>query len=110
MIADNIKKELHQFGTGTLLKVADVSLLVTAAHVVTLAKDHGIPLLISSGGSFTQLDGNWCYSSDDTPFDVAILRLPEDVASQLSYKNSPTICRRAGYYLRPNEKGCELVT
>ena len=83
VIADDNKKELHQFGTGTLLKVADASLLVTAAHVVALADDNKIPLCIASGDSFTQLHGNWYCSSDNTPFDVAILRLPEDVASQL---------------------------
>lgn len=81
VIADDKKKELHQFGTGTLLNVADVPFLVTAAHVVTLAQEN--PLCIASGGSFTQLHGAWYISSDRTPFDIAVLRLSQEVASDL---------------------------
>jgi hypothetical protein len=78
------KEELFQFATGTLLKVGDVPLLVTAAHVFRRAKELGLRLAISSGKSFLQLSGDWFSSSDTTPYDIAVVRLTEDITSKLT--------------------------
>lgn len=82
VIADNKKQELHQFGTGTLLKVADDSFIVTAAHVVIDANEYNMGLCVATGNSFTPLDGKWCYPSKRI-IDIAILRLSQDLASKL---------------------------
>ena len=83
VIAHEHEKELHQFGTGTLLKVSDDTFLVTAAHVVTQAYEHDKAICVATGNSFTQIYGNWYCSSESDPFDVALLRLPADVISKL---------------------------
>ena len=77
------EKVLHQFSTGTLLKIADDSFLVTAAHVAIQAKEFKRSLCIGVGTAFIQLHGNWCLSSEDTPYDIAVLRLPQDITSKL---------------------------
>ncbi len=83
VIAHEYEKELHQFGTGTLLKIADDTFLVTAAHVVTQAYEHDKALCVATGNSFTQVYGNWRCSAGSDPFDVAVLRLPADVTSKM---------------------------
>lgn len=74
--------ELHQFGTGTLLRVADHSFIVTAAHVVKDARQDDEGLCIPrADGSFAQIHGDWICSSEGQygtavdPFDLAILHL-----------------------------------
>lgn len=76
-------KELHQFGTGTLLKIADDSFLITAAHVPVQAKEWEKSLCIGFGSAFLPLYGDWCFSSENTPYDVAAIRLPMDIARKL---------------------------
>jgi hypothetical protein len=75
-------QELHQFGTGTLLKVADDVLLVTAAHVIRQAYQQDKGLCVATGNSFTQIYGDW-YLSESDAFDIAALRLPKNVVSEL---------------------------
>ncbi len=80
---DSDEKVLRQFGTGTLLKIADDLFLITAAHVAIRAKELRKSLCIGVGSAFIQLHGDWCLSSENTPFDIAALRLPEDIANKL---------------------------
>ena len=80
---DSKEKVLHQFGTGTLLKIAEDSFLVTAAHVAIMARELSKSLCIGVGNGFVQLQGDWSLSSEDTPYDIAVLRLPLDIASKL---------------------------
>ncbi len=74
---------IDQFGTGTLLKIADDSFLVTAAHVATYATKLKKSLCIGINNGFIQLNGDWCLSTESTPHDIAVLRLPADMASKL---------------------------
>jgi hypothetical protein len=80
---DSQEKVLQQFGTGTLLKIADDSFLVTAAHVATIANELRKSLCIGINNDFIQLQGDWCLSSENTPYDIAALRLPVKIASKL---------------------------
>ncbi len=82
---------LQQFGTGTLLRVADQSFIVTAAHVIKETPRSGTGLCITrTDGSFAQASGNWICSSEgqygtsSDPFDVAVLRLEPSTARGLS--------------------------
>lgn len=81
---DTDDKVLHQFGTGTLLRIADDSFLVTAAHIATQAKELSKSLCIGVDETFIQLHGNWCLSSENSPYDIAVLRLPLDITNKLS--------------------------
>lgn len=83
------EKVLYQFGTGTLLKIADDSFLITAAHVPIRAKELSKSLCIGVGNAFLPLYGDWCFSSENTPYDIAALRLPIEVASKLG--NTPHV-------------------
>lgn len=83
--------ELHQFGTGTLLRVADQSFIVTAAHVVKDARQYDKSLCLPrTDGSFTQLHGDWMCSSEgqygttSDPFDIAVLRLDSSIVNGLT--------------------------
>ena len=83
-------KTLHQFGTGTLLRVAEESFIITAAHVMKEAVkfDKGL-CITASNESFVQIYGNWVYSSEgqygttEDPFDIAILRLDSNIVGRL---------------------------
>ena len=76
-------KEIHPFGTGTLLKIADDAFIVTAAHVIRQAHELDKSLAVATGKSFTALFGNWSCTSDNGPFDLAVLRLSPDVTRKL---------------------------
>ncbi|HEV3301273.1 MAG TPA: hypothetical protein VG055_16600 [Planctomycetaceae bacterium] len=85
--------QVHQFGTGILLRIADSSFVVTAGHVVRQASEHGKTLGISSGaGSFVAVAGQFLcscghqYGSDEDLFDVAVHRLPDDAVKRLAGK------------------------
>jgi len=85
------KETLHQFGTGTLFRVADESFRVTAGHIAKYAEKYDIPLCVpTSGSSFVQLHGNWICSADgqygvpDDPFDIAIHKLDSNVVEKLA--------------------------
>jgi hypothetical protein len=73
--------ELGVFGTGTLFRVADLSLLVTASHVFERAKEEGRELAICDarqGAMAVPLVGR---VSGHTAYDVAVFELaPETVA------------------------------
>jgi hypothetical protein len=85
-----LDKTLRQFGTGTLLRVADASFLVTAAHVIKEASklDKGL-CITASDGSFVQVHGNWMCSSEgqyettEDPFDIAVLQLDYNIVERL---------------------------
>lgn len=85
-----LDKTLRQFGTGTLLRVADASFLVTAAHVIKEAYnlDKGL-CITASNGSFVQVHGNWMCSSEgqhettEDPFDIAALQLDYNIVERL---------------------------
>lgn len=82
---------VRQIGTGTLLAVADARFVVTAAHVLVHAKEHGMTVGISGGlhGQLTALPGNWIVTSadwasnGDDAHDVALFRLSERELSLL---------------------------
>lgn len=86
-------RTLKQFGTGTLLKVADQLFVVTAAHVVRQAKkDDGSLCLAGEHGTIVPAEGEWfCsskgqYGTHDDPFDVAVLPLEENIVTKLGSK------------------------
>jgi hypothetical protein len=73
--AKSDKKHLYPFGTGTLLSIGDRRLVVTAAHVRTEQKKHGLDFLCAGTrkGTFTPLiQSNWYLHPN---FDVAIFDL-----------------------------------
>ncbi len=75
-------RALKQFGTGTLLKIADQTFIVTAAHVVKNAKKSNGSLCFSNkNGKFVPASGEWFCSSDD--YDVAVLEISDEVAKKL---------------------------
>ncbi len=84
-------RELQQFGTGTLVSIAEQSFVVTAAHVIKAAQKYSSSLcLASEGGSFVQIQGNWLcsvegqYGTSSDPFDVALLSLDPGTVVKLS--------------------------
>ena len=80
---DSQEKVLRPFGTGTLLKIADDSFLVTAAHAALQANEFRKSLCIGVSNAFVQLHGDWSLSSEGTPYDIAVLRLPVNIASKI---------------------------
>jgi hypothetical protein len=85
-----LDKTLHQFGTGTLFRVADESFIVTAAHVIKEAYklDKGL-CVTASNESFVRVHGNWICSSEGQygtagdPFDIAVLQLDSNTVERL---------------------------
>jgi len=84
-------RKLQQFGTGTLVSIADQSFVVTAAHVIKEAQKYGSSLcLAGERGSFVQIQGNWLcsvegqYGTSSDPFDVAVLLLDSSTVEKLS--------------------------
>jgi hypothetical protein len=66
---------LTQFGTGTLLRIADESFVVTASHVISKAEERQGGLCIAGPhGSFVPLAGEWLCSAEGHA-DVAVARL-----------------------------------
>ena len=77
--------ELHQFGTGTLLRVGDYYFVVTAGHVVRQASENNRALLIPTNQRpFIQLQGGYC--SDDGQ-DIGVIQLTPSNADQLHGKS-----------------------
>lgn len=82
---------VRQIGSGTLLAVADLRFVLTAAHVVREAVRHDLTLGISCGmnGQFTAVPGNWILSagsdkdSNDDKYDVALHQLNDYQISRL---------------------------
>lgn len=79
-----LREELHQFGTGTLLKIADDVFLVTAAHVVQIAIEQGNSLCFAVDKNFIPIYGIWACSPGHTPSDVAIMRLHPEISQKLT--------------------------
>ena len=86
-------RALRQFGTGTLLKVADQVFVVTAAHVIRQAKkDEGSLCLAGEHGTIVPAEGEWFlsakgqYGTHADPFDVAVLPLAENIVAKLGAK------------------------
>lgn len=84
--------DIRQHGTGTLLRIADRSFLVTAAHVVHQAREFHLPLLLDSGNKgLLQLPANFHVlktpdtkpGSRDDSYDLAICELNQDVIDHL---------------------------
>jgi hypothetical protein len=89
-IVIEINRTLRQFGTGTLLKIADQLFVVTAAHVIRQAKKlDGSLCLAGKKGTYAPADGEWFFSTEGQygthvdPFDVAVLPLAEHIADKL---------------------------
>jgi hypothetical protein len=85
---------VHQFGTGILFRIADVSFVVTAAHVVKEANRHRKTLAVSSfARSFIAISGEFLCSSEDQhggeadPFDIAVHRLSDKAVEGLAGKS-----------------------
>ncbi len=80
---------VHLLATATLFQLADVRFVVTAAHAVRRASEAGKTLGVSGGidGHFVSLPGQWMCSGDGSgsdPHDVAIFRMPDELASRFS--------------------------
>lgn len=74
--------EYKLVGTGSLLQIADATLLLTAYHVLELNVRHGFPLWVGRGEhepNARAVAGEIVSFTDDES-DVGILRLPVDVA------------------------------
>lgn len=87
-------RSLYQFGTGTLLRIADQSFIVTAAHVIKEAHRYDNSLCITEPtGSFIQVSGNWIcsakgqYGTSEDLFDIAVLQLDQTVVEKLTEKS-----------------------
>jgi hypothetical protein len=82
---------VRQIGSGTLLAVADLRFVLTAAHVIREGNRLGLTLAISSGmsGNFTAVAGNWIIStgsgpgSEDDKYDVALYQLDDRQIARL---------------------------
>jgi hypothetical protein len=75
-----------QHGTGTLLKVADRSFLVTAAHVLIEADKDGFPLYVADydvGCAFQRLRGTQHFIRESR-VDVAVVELASDLIECLA--------------------------
>lgn len=82
-----------QCGTGTLLRVADVSFLVTASHVPGTAQQAGYDLYISDAppkAKTIPLYGRLSGQGDEK-FDVAIWELPPDIVAALPNRSFLTV-------------------
>jgi hypothetical protein len=85
------RPNVYQFGTGTLVRVADESFLVTAAHVVEQAMKHENSLCITGAKNrFVGLRGDWISSSSgerkasEDQHDVGIVRLHAQTCDELN--------------------------
>lgn len=80
---------VRQIGSGTLLAVADLRFVVTAAHVVREAASKGLTLGATgvNGGQFTALAGQWILTATSTSandrHDVAIYKLDDHQIKRL---------------------------
>jgi hypothetical protein len=87
-IVGSLSRHIRHLGTGTLLAVADAKFVVTAAHVLRVAKEQGLTVAISPalGGVFTAVTARtWLLTSDeaDDRHDVALYRLDEREVGRL---------------------------
>jgi hypothetical protein len=79
-------------GSGTLLRVADCSFVVTAKHVIRDARDNGWPLGITGDKHIVETPGHWAGSPesgrqpDQGLGDVAVYKLNADQVSSLGSK------------------------
>jgi hypothetical protein len=79
------ENELHQFGTGTLLRVGECCFVVTAGHVVKMASENKRALLIPiTNSTFIHLPGGYC--TDDIQ-DVGVIRLTKSDIDSLKNKS-----------------------
>ena len=82
----NQGESYRQNGTGTLLRVAERSFLVTAGHVYKDAQSHGLTLYIGASESRVQpLLGKFYHTpgGDDDPYDLGVRELPDNIAENL---------------------------
>jgi hypothetical protein len=77
---------LEQFGSGTLIRIADVHFLLTAAHVT----DEKLPLLLPAKQGFTELYGSFAGSSlpdsgsrKEDQYDIAYVRMDTELVARL---------------------------
>jgi hypothetical protein len=88
-IVGSLSRNVRHLGTGTLLAVADAKFVVTAAHVLRVAKEQGLTVAIvpALGGVFTAVTARpWLLTSDDGAedrHDVALYRLDEREVGRL---------------------------
>ncbi|MBI3822663.1 MAG: hypothetical protein HY289_08285 [Planctomycetes bacterium] len=76
---------LRHFGTGTLLRIADESFLVTASHVFSMARQSDLYFSDASGTPAILLGGD--LASTDHYFDVAVIAINEAAADNLKNKS-----------------------
>jgi len=94
-ISINEGETLHQHGTGTLFKIGDASFIITAGHVVKLAKENDRILCMAVGksASYVQLHGTWICSAENQGydnsdlFDIAVLRLQPETVQKITNKS-----------------------
>ncbi len=76
----------RQHGTGTLLRVAERSFLVTAAHVFRSAQQNNLTLYIGASESkVVPLSGKFYYTpgGEDDPYDLGVRELSQSVVDNL---------------------------
>lgn len=105
---------LRQIGSGTLLAVADMRFVVTAAHVMRQAQKDQLTLGISgaAGGFFTALTGHCMVTGDGEPnenydhHDIAVYLLD---AHQISKLSSVEYVRLSNVSFNPDLSNCLFV-
>ena len=75
-------------GSGTLLRIADQSYLITATHVIEESKDHNLLIVTSAmtGYGETLPLAGACLLGDQRLTDVAAIRLSQDIVDRLDDK------------------------
>lgn len=73
------------FGSGTLLRIADRTFVVTAAHVLKDNRRQNLCVVPADSMRLVHLEGTG-YVIDDEALDIAIIQLLPDVAEQLDAK------------------------
>lgn len=86
-------RNVYQFGSGILFRIADESFVVTAGHVIKGANEYDKTLGITSADdSFVAVPGEWMCSSEGQygkykdPFDIAIYNIPQNTVQKLGEK------------------------
>ena len=84
IVVVNNDNELHQHGTGTLLRVGECFFVVTAGHVAKQASEYNKALLLANPNSHISLKGAYC--SDDKQ-DIGVIQLTKSDADKIQDKS-----------------------
>lgn len=98
----------EQYGTGTLFRVADVSFLVTASHVLEKAREQGKGLAISDSAPRSPSVPLYGRAQGHSHLDVLVWELPPDTVAALPNRRFLTVHHADRANRRP-AKGTYLI-